>query len=198
LLEIADLHRVGLKPTSFSLPDGSCIAVRGPSGAGKTLLMRAIADLDPNEGTVTLNGEDRAAIPAPLWRRRVTYVPAEPGWWAETIGEHFANWANALPLIEQVGLTDAARNWPVLRCSTGERLRLALARALEVRPRVLLLDEPTAALDAAGVTAVEALIHRHITDGMSVLWVTHDPGQARRMAQRALHVEAGLVAECSP
>src|SRR6202042_1112095 len=63
LLEVTNLYRVGLKPTSFSLPDGTCIAVRGPSGAGKTLLMRAIADLDPNEGTVSLNGEDRATIP---------------------------------------------------------------------------------------------------------------------------------------
>ena len=56
------------------------------------------ADLDPNDGRVTLNGEDRALIPAPLWRRRVAYVPAEPGWWADTVGEHFDNWPNALPL----------------------------------------------------------------------------------------------------
>ncbi len=130
LLEISDLHRVGLTPAKrFSLPDGTCIAVRGPSGAGKTLLMRAIADLDPNEGRVALDGEDRAAMPAPLWRRRVTYVPAEPGWWADTIGEHFVDWAGALPLIERVGLTDAAKSWPVARCSTGERPGLALVRA---------------------------------------------------------------------
>jgi len=198
LLEISDLHRVGLKPASFSLPGGTCIAVRGPSGAGKTLLMRAIADLDPNEGRVSLNGEDRAAIPAPLWRRRVTYVPAEPGWWADTVGEHFDNWPNALPLIERVGLTDEARTWPVLRCSTGERLRLALARALAVRPRVLLLDEPTAALDGVTVRLVEALILELVADGMSVLWVTHDPEQARRVAQRLLHVEAGEVREDAP
>jgi len=198
LLDISELHRVGLKPASFSLPDGTCIAVRGPSGAGKTLLMRAIADLDPNEGRVSLNGEDRAAIPAPLWRRRVTYVPAEPGWWADTVGEHFDNWPNALPLIERVGLTDEARTWPVLRCSTGERLRLALARALAVRPRVLLLDEPTAALDGVTVRLVEALILELVADGMSVLWVTHDPEQARRVAQRLLHVEAGEVREDAP
>jgi phosphate-transporting ATPase len=124
VLEVADLHRVGLKPTSFSLPDGTCVAIRGPSGAGKTLLMRAIADLDPNEGRVTLNGEDRAVIPAPQWRRRVTYVPADPGWWADTVGAHFEDWPGALPLIERVGLTDEAKAWPVMRCSTGERLRL--------------------------------------------------------------------------
>jgi phosphate-transporting ATPase len=198
VLEVADLHRVGLKPTSFSLPDGTCIAVRGPSGAGKSLLMRALADLDPNEGRVMLNGEDRATIPAPLWRRRVSYVPAEPGWWAETVGEHFDNWPNALPLIERLGLTDEAKTWPVVRCSTGERQRLAIARALAVRPRVLLLDEPTAALDSVMVDAVERLILELVADGMSVLWVTHNAEQARRVAKRALHVEAGTVREDVP
>jgi phosphate-transporting ATPase len=198
VLEVADLHRVGLKPTSFSLPDRTCVAVRGPSGAGKSLLMRAIVDLDPNEGRVTLDGEDRAAIPAPLWRRRVTYVPAEPGWWGDIIGQHIEGWQDALPLIERLGLTDEARSWPVIRCSTGERQRLALARALANRPRVLLLDEPTAALDSAMVSAVESLILEHIADGMAALWVTHDLAQAKRVAKRILHVEAGEVREQVP
>ncbi len=198
MLEVIDLHRAGLKPASFCLPDGTCIAVRGASGAGKTLLMRAIADLDPNEGRVVLNGDNRADIPAPLWRRRVTYLPAEPGWWAETVGAHFTDWTGALPLIERVGLTDAARTWPVARCSTGERLRLALARALTVRPLVLLLDEPTAALDAAAVALVEALIREHLAAGMSALWVTHDPAQAKRVAHSALCVDAGQVRDCAP
>lgn len=195
MLEVTDLHRAGLKPASLSLPEGTCIAVRGPSGAGKTLLMRAIADLDPNEGRVTLNGEDRAAIPAPLWRRRVAYVPAEPGWWAETIGEHFEDWPAALPLIERLGLPGEVKAWPVARCSTGERQRLALVRALALHPRVLLLDEPTAALDAALAGAVETLILELVASGMSVLWVTHNADQAKRVAKRALAVEAGQVRE---
>ena len=195
MLEVADLHRVGLKPTSFLLPSATCIAVKGPSGAGKTLLMRAIADLDPNEGRVTLNGEDRALIPAPLWRRRVAYVPAEPGWWAETVGEHFDNWASALPLIERLGLAGEAKGWPVVRCSTGERQRLALVRALALNPQVLLLDEPTAALDTATAVAVEGLILERVAGGMSALWITHNAEQAGRVAERALIVEAGQVRE---
>jgi phosphate-transporting ATPase len=198
LLEITDLQRVGLKPASFSLSKGTCIVVRGPSGAGKTLLMRAIADLDPNEGRVILNGEDRAMIPAPLWRRRVAYVPAEPGWWAETVGEHFDDWANALPLIERVGLSREAMAWPVVRCSTGERQRLALVRALALRPTVALLDEPTAALDAAMAGVVETLILELVAGGMSVLWVTHNAQQAERVAKKTLHVESGQVREDAP
>jgi len=198
LLEITDLQRVGLKPASFSLPEGACIAVRGPSGSGKTLLMRAIADLDPNDGRVTLNGEDRAAIPAPLWRRRVAYVPAEPGWWAETVGEHFDDWPRAVPLIERLGLPQEVKAWPLVRCSTGERQRLALARALALQPHVLLLDEPTAALDAAMAGAVETLVLELVAGGMSVLWVTHNPEQAGRVARRILTVEAGQVREAAP
>ena len=198
MLEVTELHRVGLKPASFSLTDGTCVAVRGPSGAGKTLLMRAIADLDPNEGRVRLNGDDRGAIPAPLWRRRVAYVPAEPGWWAETVGEHFDDWEAALPLIERLGLTGEVKSWSVVRCSTGERQRLALVRALALRPRVLLLDEPTAALDAAMAGAVETLILELVAEGMSVLWVTHNAEQAGRVAKRTLTIEAGQVREDAP
>ncbi len=84
------------------------------------------------------------------------------------------------------------------RLSTGERLRLALVRALIVRPRVLLLDEPTAALDAASVMAVESLIKTRMRAGLAVLWVTHDAEQAKRVAHRLLVVEAGQVEERVP
>ena len=169
--------------------------MRGPSGAGKTLLLRAIADLDANRGVVTLNGRDRSTISAPDWRRLVGYVPAEPGWWAETVGEHFPDWAAAYASMRKLGLSEEAQSWPVSRLSTGERLRMALARALIVRPKVLLLDEPTAALDAASVKAVESLIAARLQSGLAVLWVTHDPQQAARVATRQLVVEGGCVNE---
>src|SRR5205807_9846624 len=154
MLQVHDLRTSILKPVSFSLSAAEALAVRGRSGAGKTLLLRAVADLDPNEGLVTLDDRDRSIIAGPEWRRLVGYVPAEPGWWADTVGEHFGDWEAALVLAREIGLREAAKAWPVTRLSTGERLRLALIRALMVRPRVLLLDEPTAALDTTSVTAV--------------------------------------------
>jgi phosphate-transporting ATPase len=193
MLQLGDLRTSVLKPASFSLAAGECIAVKGPSGAGKTLLLRAIADLDPNEGRVSLDGRDRATMSGPEWRRLVGYVPAEPGWWAETVGPHFADWPAAAALLAKLGLAEATKSWPIARTSTGERLRLALVRALIVRPKVLLLDEPTAALDAASVAAVEALIACRLRAGLAVLWVTHDAAQAGRIAQRQLVVEAGRV-----
>ena len=91
ILQIRDLRTNLLELAALSLSAGECIAVQGPSGAGKTLLLRAIADLDPNEGLVCLEGRDRSTIPGPGWRRLVGYVPAEPGWWADTVGEHFSD-----------------------------------------------------------------------------------------------------------
>src|SRR5262249_21651542 len=192
-LQVCDLQTNILKPVSFSLAAGECVAVRGPSGAGKTLLLRAIADLDPNQGLVSLEGRDRSTIPGPEWRRLVGYVPAEPGWWAETVGEHFGDGTGAAAVLTNLGFPEEAKRWPIVRLSTGERLRLALVRALIIGPKVLLLDEPTAALDAASVTAVETLIATRIRAGLAVRWVTHDAGPAMRLSCRQLGVEAGNV-----
>ena len=195
LLEVCDLRTSILKGASFCLSAGECIAVKGASGAGKTLLLRAIADLDPNDGVVTLDGCDRATIGAPEWRRLVGYVPAEPGWWAETAGEHLREWQAASVYLRKLGFSEETRTWPIARMSTGERLRLALVRALMVRPKVLLLDEPTAALDDASEAAVESLMSSRIQAGLAVLWVTHDEAQAKRIARRRLAVEAAFVCE---
>src|SRR5439155_13673164 len=109
MLHVCDLRTSVLEPASFSLSAGEALAVRGPSGAGKTLLLRAVADLDLNEGLVTLDGRDRATIAGPEWRRLVGYVPAEPGWWADTVGEHFGEWTAALAFISDLGFPDGAK-----------------------------------------------------------------------------------------
>jgi putative ABC transport system ATP-binding protein len=190
-LELRNLRSTRLAAVSLQLAPGECVAVQGASGAGKTLLLRAIADLDPAAGRVTLDGVERNAMSAPQWRRLVGYLPAEPGWWAATIREHFSDWAKASPLITRLGLPEDVGEWPISRLSTGERQRLALARALAVEPHALLLDEPTAALDPASIATVEAIIRERLDQGMCVLWVTHDDGQAARIATRLLRVEAG-------
>ena len=195
LLSVRDLRTHLLKPASFSLSAGECIAIRGPSGGGKTLLLRAIADLDPSEGVVCLEGRDRTTMSGPEWRRQVGYLPAEPGWWADTVGEHFTDWPAAACIARDLGFPDDAKDWPIARLSTGERLRLALVRALMVGPKVLLLDEPTAALDPASIGAVESLIGARVRAGLAVLWVTHDMDQARRIAVRQLVVSGGQVRE---
>src|SRR5277367_7113165 len=76
-------------PFELDLEAGSCAAITGPSGSGKSLFLRMIADLDPNEGEVWLGESERGAMSGPEWRRQVTYVAAESGWWADTVIEHF-------------------------------------------------------------------------------------------------------------
>ena len=198
MLTVRGLRRAGLHPVSFDLADGECLAMRGPSGAGKSLLMRALSDLDPNQGEVSLDGEAREAMTAPQWRRLVTYLPAESGWWTATVGAHFADWRQAEPMAVALGLPAASRDWPVAQMSTGERQRLALIRALVQHPRVLLLDEPTGGLDEAARTAVEQMVVAELAQGAAALWVTHDAAQARRLARRCLFIEQGKVTEGAP
>lgn len=195
MLTVRGLSTRVLAATSFDLAPGQCIAVRGPSGAGKTVLLRALADLDPSGGEVSLDGVRREDVPAPQWRRRVRYLAAEPAWWEDTVAPHFSDWHAALPLIERLMLPPGIGDAAVGRLSTGERQRLALVRSLAQPPRVLLADEPTAALDPKATAAAEALIEERRAGGMAILWVSHDPAQARRVAKRVLTVDAGHVSE---
>jgi ABC-type iron transport system FetAB ATPase subunit len=181
-------------PVSWQINRGSAVSLAGESGSGKSLLLRAIADLDPHGGEVALDGQSALSMPGHQWRRRVGLLPAEPFWWAERVGEHFA--AVAAAPLETLGLPPDAMEWSVSRCSTGERQRLALARLLQNRPEVLLLDEPTAALDPQSVERVEALLQRYREEQNAVvIWVSHDPAQRLRMAQRHYRIEHGKLTE---
>lgn len=166
----------------------------GESGVGKSLLLRAIADLDPNQGRLSLDGHARERYPACEWRRRVMLVPSESHWWAPRVGDHFARLDPAL--FERLGFKPAVADWPVERLSSGERQRLALLRALVCGPDVLLLDEPTANLDDAAANRVEAMLSAYAQEsGAGLLWVTHSAAQARRVAARTLRLsERGLEA----
>jgi len=195
VLKIHDLSRAGLAPFRLDVAGGECVVVTGPSGAGKSLLLRAIADLDPSVGQVSLDGIEREAMAAPAWRAQVCYLAAEPGWWADSVAEHFTDWPAAAPLIERLSLPLEIGAKPVAVCSTGERQRLALARALTRQPKVLLLDEPTSALDGGARAAVESLLAECRAAGMALIWVSHDADQARRVATRRIEVADGQVTE---
>ena len=93
MLRIDYLSVPGLPVLSFEVAAQECLAVEGPSGSGKTRLLRAIADLDPSEGYMFLEGIERRELAGPAWRRRVRYASAEPAWWDATARRHFG--ANA-------------------------------------------------------------------------------------------------------
>lgn len=177
-------------PCSLELAAGECVAVMGASGAGKSVLLRLIADLDPGSGEVLLNGQARSAFSGPAWRQQVMYLAAEPAWWGPTVMEHFPPGSQAalLEMASALGLRQGFVDIPLTQLSTGERQRLALLRGLLRRPQVLLLDEPTAALDETSVAAVEQLLQRCQQQGLSLLWVTHSQAQAARVGQRCMQL----------
>src|SRR5262249_27962336 len=104
MLELHGLQRLHVGPIALRVEGGECIAIQGRSGSGKSVLLRMIADLDPHEGHTAFDGTPCSAMRAPAWRRCVTYVAADSGWWAERIGEHFSHPRQARALLPQVGL----------------------------------------------------------------------------------------------
>jgi putative ABC transport system ATP-binding protein len=194
LLQVLGLRRAGFS-ASFQLGRGECIALQGPSGSGKTLLLRSLADLDACEGEVWLDGVEREQMPGPIWRRKVCYVAAESAWWADRVEDHFRHWPTAADRAGQLGLSSDCGKWTVARLSTGERQRLALVRALEIGPSVLLLDEPTSGLDPDSVEIVERSIAEERSRGLAVIWVTHDAAQVRRVALRLLVIRGDVIGE---
>jgi len=193
MLKVEKLQVHGLEPVSFSVAHGECVAIAGESGSGKTVLLRAIADLDIAGGHVFLRDQERAAMSGPEWRRHVRYAAAEPGWWAETPREHFLASVDLEIPIERLGLKSSQLDQSVSQLSTGERQRMALVRAIIDKPDVLLLDEPTGALDAKATGQVERLIKEVLKAGAAVILVSHHPAQVKRMADRKLAIRGGKL-----
>ena len=182
-LELSGLksHLVG--PFEMKVGAGAIVAITGSSGAGKSLFLRLIADLDPGEGLVRLNGVDRSAHAPTEWRRKVTYAAAEAGWWHANVFEHFpaSELEPARHLAARFGVGRNQFEGPVDRLSTGERLRMSLVRAFLLKPAVLMLDEPTGALDPTSTSAVESYVKEVAADGTAVLLVTHQQEQIARL-----------------
>ncbi len=201
MLRIEHLVIGDLPALSFNVADGECMAVEGPSGSGKTRLLRALADLDPVEGQVFLDGAERAETPAPIWRKSIRYVAAEPGWWTQTpregLPETQAAKAKIDRLMPALGLKTELLDSDIAHLSTGERQRLALLRALLDEPRVLLLDEPTSSLDTGNTALVEELIRYLLLSGKSVLLTSHDTAQVARLAQSRLQLRRPRPAPAS-
>ncbi|MEJ2316097.1 MAG: ABC transporter ATP-binding protein [Gammaproteobacteria bacterium] len=177
-----------LDPVDLLISEGETVVLHGASGSGKSLLLRAIADLDDHAGDARLDETSCSSVPAPEWRRQVGYLTAETHWWSAIVGEHFH--AKNSELVTRLGLPAEVFEWEVSRLSTGEKQRLGIARLLDNQPDALLLDEPTANLDTEHTNRAEAVIKAYQAEHRCpVLWVSHSPEQRRRVADRIFRIE---------
>jgi ABC-type iron transport system FetAB ATPase subunit len=189
----------GLQPLSLELQPGECVGLSGDSGSGKTRLLRALADMDEHSGGLSLDEAVCESERAHLWRKQVALVPAESQWWHDRVGQHFCishdhNGSDCLDdsAIERMGFSKEVMNWQVTRCSSGEKQRLALLRTLVNRPRVLLLDEPTANLDPEKARHVEQLVADYLQhEKACCIWVSHSVEQLQRVASRRFVIRDG-------
>jgi ABC-type iron transport system FetAB ATPase subunit len=178
-LKVSRLSVRTVNDINFDLAPGQCAGLTGPSGAGKTLLLRALADLDPHNGEMWLDGVAAEAMPVHRWRRQVGLLPAESAWWHDHVKPHFSDVHE--PWLTSLGFGPEVLQWQISRLSSGERQRLALLRLLMLKPKVLLLDEPTANLDGENTARAERLLNAYRLERRAVIvWVGHDLEQIKR------------------
>lgn len=198
------LHRVSflsVGPYSFSLGQGECLGVGGPSGVGKTQLFRAISDLIPSSGDIVFKGTNKDLVSAVKWRSQVTMLPTDSVWWYDDVSSHFSSPEQQKFLDHmciKLGLPKEICDWEVSRLSTGEKQRLALIRTLQIKPAILLLDEPTSALDVDTTNLMETLLLDLCqSKTLSLIWVSHDADQLERVSDRILTMDkTGMSEEC--
>jgi putative ABC transport system ATP-binding protein len=202
-------EKVLVADATFEVRTGEVLAIVGPSGSGKSSLLRLLNRLDePTTGTVYVEATDYRQIAPRDLRRKLGMVNQRPYLFPGTVEQNLrygpAQRGESLSqdsveqLLARVGLKGyASRN--IANLSGGEAQRVSVARTLANSPLVLLLDEPTSALDETSKLEVESTIQNIVRDhGLTCVLVTHDTAQAARLAERALILEAGRIARLGP
>ncbi len=203
-----------LYDVSLEVAAGERWAIIGPTGSGKSLLLRALALLDQvDEGRVLWQGQEVQSDVVPEFRRQVIYLHQRPVLVEDSVERNLQ-----LPyILRGCAKEKFDRNRIIERLcvlgrgaeflekqsrdlSGGEAQIVALLRAVQLNPSVLLLDEPTAALDAEAGTAIEILVGRWLSetgDARAAVWVSHNAEQINRVADKTLRLEQGRIRECS-
>ena len=201
-----------LQSVNLQLEENECVALIGPAGSGKTLLLRALAWLDPiDEGQVLLQRQSPREIGVPKYRRQVIYMHqsvwlpegtveqalAQP--WKMSVARSSTRDSSSdediVEQLRQVGRSEAFLNKNTADLSGGERQIAALLRAIQLKPKVLLMDEPMSALDGETSGRAETLLQSYLEADRrrAAILVTHDLDQARRMCSRQLQIRDGKL-----
>ena len=197
-----------LRGVCIAISPGDRLAVTGPSGAGKTLLLRALALLDPlDEGVIQWKGQGVSGNAVPAYRREVVYLHQRPSLFEGSVETNLRypfslrvnrrrsfDKGRIVELLESIERTSSFLDKPSRDLSGGEAQIVALLRALQFDPSILLLDEPTTSLDDGTARAMEKTLRRWLSEAPSdraSLWVSHDSDQVRRVADRWLRMQCG-------
>ncbi|WP_299078470.1 ATP-binding cassette domain-containing protein [uncultured Ruegeria sp.] len=196
LLDVPELILDGPGPT----------LILGPNGSGKSLLLRCLHGLiTPNRGQVTQDGtslnSDHKARQAMVFQHPVLLRRSVAANLDFVLRRQGVGWTNRkrriVELLAEGGLEGKSRQ-SARSLSGGEAQRLAILRALALNPETLLLDEPTSALDPGATQIIERMVLRASKKGVRIVMVTHDTGQARRLASDVVMMQAGNVVEHGP
>ncbi|MBD2677456.1 MULTISPECIES: ATP-binding cassette domain-containing protein [Nostoc] len=187
---------------SFQVFPGERIAVIGASGSGKSLLLRALAGLDPLQaGQIIFQGQQINSHFMPTYRSQIIYLQQRPALWEGTVEENLQQVYrlavhrhliyNRELILNYLHLLHKKPDFlqrPVSALSGGEAQIVAFLRALQLSPAILLLDEPTASLDAGTAQSLEALVTtwQHEHPQRAYLWTSHDPNQLERITNRQI------------
>ena len=197
-----------LRGVCLELRPGDRLAVLGPTGAGKTVLLRALALLDPlDEGVIEWGGESISAHAVPAYRREVNYFHQRPSLFDGSVESNLLrpfslqvnrgrtfNRERVLAFLDVLGRPPSFLEQSSRDLSGGEGQIVALLRALQLDPAVLLLDEPTASLDEGSTRTIEGFVKSWLDEApaeRALIWVSHDPEQARRVSNRTLTMQGG-------
>lgn len=186
-----------LDEISCTIPMNKITVILGPSGGGKTTLLKAIVRLVPHQGEIYFQDKLIDNLRVDLYRKKVAYVSQVPHMFPGTVEDNI-KWANPCAainlLLEQVGLDSSFISKNCNSLSHGEKQRVQLARSLAILPKILLLDEPSSALDAISREGLELLVKSIVSENyISVVMVTHDISQAKAIADYIILINEGKV-----
>ena len=190
--------RPRLDAVTVEIPATGVTVLAGPSAAGKTTMLRLCNRLEvPSDGTVSFRAIDLNDLDPLQFRRRVGMVFQRPVLFPGTVQDNLAEAGGDEALWErclgQAGLDSSLLDRDADELSGGEAQRACLARTLVTEPEGLLLDEPTSSLDLTATLSLETQVHRLAGAGVPIVWVTHDLGQLRRLADHVIVLVDGTV-----